>query len=63
MVLLKIGNILENNGFIINPYNLCVATKLVNGWMMTVVWHVEDLNASQNNSFEENKFDQYLSVI
>jgi hypothetical protein len=39
-------------GFEINPYNLCVANKMVNGTQMTVRWHVDDLmisHTSQDN--------------
>ena len=30
-------------GFVINPYDPCVANKMVNGKQMTVCWHVDDL--------------------
>ena len=30
-------------GFIINPYNLCFANKMVNGKKIMVVWHIDDL--------------------
>ena len=33
----KLATDLKNNGFIINIYDLCVANKLVQGKMMTVV--------------------------
>ena len=29
-----------------NPYNLCVANKMVDGTQLPVAWHVDDLNAS-----------------
>jgi hypothetical protein len=34
---------LHNIGFEINPYDPCVANKMVNGTQMTVRWHVDDL--------------------
>ena len=32
--------------FELNPYNPCVANKIVNGAQLTVVWHVDDLKVS-----------------
>ncbi len=37
---------LESNGFVLNPYDSCVANKIVNGKQMTVCWHVDDLKVS-----------------
>ena len=37
---------LKNRGFEQNPYNPCVANKIVNGNQLTVVWHVDDLKIS-----------------
>ena len=33
-------------GFKINPYDLCVANKHVDGSQLTVTWHVDDLKVS-----------------
>ena len=33
-------------GFIVNPYDRCVANKMVNGSQCTVLWHVDDLKIS-----------------
>jgi hypothetical protein len=33
-------------GFVINPYDWCVANKIVNGKQCTVLWHVDDLKIS-----------------
>jgi hypothetical protein len=30
-------------GFKVNPYDWCVAHKVVNGKQCTIVWHVDDL--------------------
>ena len=40
---------LENMGFEVNPYNPCVANKMVNGHQMTVCWHVDDLKVSHKD--------------
>jgi len=36
-------------GFEINPYDPCVANKMVNGHQMTVSWHVDDLKISHKD--------------
>jgi Reverse transcriptase (RNA-dependent DNA polymerase) len=33
---------LEEMGFILNPYDLCVANKIINGKQCTIVWYVDD---------------------
>jgi hypothetical protein len=33
-------------GYEINPYDWCVANKMVNGKQCTVLWHVDDLKIS-----------------
>ena len=43
-------------GFKINPYDLCVANKTVNGTQMTVTWHVNDLKFSHKDPAEVSKF-------
>ena len=37
---------LEKEGFEVNPYDPCVANKIVDGKQLTVTWHVDDLKAS-----------------
>ena len=37
---------IQSQGFEVNPYDPCVANKIVNGKQLTVVWHVDDLKAS-----------------
>ena len=37
-------------GFEINPYDWCVANKMVNGKQLTVLWHVDDLKISHVDS-------------
>jgi hypothetical protein len=37
-------------GFEINPYDPCVANKIVEGKQLTVVWHVDDLKVSHVSS-------------
>ena len=33
-------------GFKLNPYDPCVANKTINGKQLTLVWHVDDIEAS-----------------
>ena len=37
---------LQEWGFILNPYDSCVANKYVNGQQCTITWHVDDLKIS-----------------
>ena len=37
---------LKSIGFELNPYDLCVANKIVDGGQLIVVWHVDDLKVS-----------------
>jgi hypothetical protein len=41
---------LKSIGFKINPYDPCVANKMVQGKQLTVVWHVDDLKVSHDVS-------------
>ena len=38
---------LEGMGFVINPYDKCVAEKMINGNHCTIVWYVDDNQLSQ----------------
>jgi hypothetical protein len=42
----KLSRKLEEWGFSKNPYDPCVANKMVNGKQLTVAWHVDDLKVS-----------------
>ena len=42
----KLLALLVGWGFTINPYDWCVANKMVNGKQLTVLWHVDDLKIS-----------------
>ena len=39
----KLQQDLENLGFVVNPYDPCVANKMVDGLQMMVVWHVNNM--------------------
>ena len=42
----KLTESLKIRGFVINPYNWCIANKTINGKQCTIVWHVDDLKIS-----------------
>ncbi len=60
----KLRKELEDYGFIVNPYNPCVANKDVgDGKQLTVIWHVDDLMASCVVNFDLTKLLCYLANI
>ena len=46
----KLTEKLKSWGFIINPYDWCVANKDINGKQCTILWHVDDLKISHVES-------------
>jgi hypothetical protein len=46
--------------FVINPYDPCVANKMINGKQMTVCWHVDDLKISHMMPKVMNRMIKYL---
>ena len=42
----KLTAVLKSWGFVINPYDSCVANKQVNDRQLTVTWHIDDLKVS-----------------
>ena len=51
---------LEGIGFIVNPYNPCMANRIINGSQHTVTWHVDNLKASHKNPRINNEFLEWL---
>ena len=49
-------------GFEVNPYNPCVANKMINGSKMTVTSYVDDLKISHKESTKVTKFICSLGV-
>ena len=55
---------LEGMGLVINPYDPCVANKMVNGHKITVCWHFDNIKVSHKDenvitAFVENLVDTY----
>ena len=59
----KLRGDLENMGFEVNPYDLCVANKDINGSQMTVTWHVDDLKVSHKDPAEVTQFPRDMGKI
>jgi hypothetical protein len=57
----KLSSTLESWGFEINPYDTCVANKMINGKQCTILWHVDDLKISHVDEMEVTKIIQLLS--
>ena len=51
---------LESEGFKINPYDPCIANKMVNGKQMTIAWLVDDLKVSHKHEKAVNEFIAWL---
>jgi predicted CoA-binding protein len=54
---------LQSMGFEINPYNPCVANKMVNGSQMTIRWHIDDLMISHLKQEEIMQVVQQIKDI
>ena len=51
---------LKSIGFVLNPYDPCVANKIVDGAQLTVVWHVDDLKLSQLDAVVVTRMSVWL---
>ena len=58
----KFRSDIEAQGYEVNPCNICVANKTVNGLQHTTVWHVDDLKASHEDSNVNNEFAEWLEA-
>ena len=57
----KLTKDLEQYGFKTNPYDPCVANKMVNGHQMTVCWHVDDLKISHKDPKQVTDFLKWVT--
>ena len=58
----KLVSELKQMGFEINPYDPCVANKMVNGTQMTIRWHVDDLMMSHVSRDKIMKIVQEIKI-
>ncbi len=49
------------NGFKLNPYDPCVANKMVKGKQLTIVWHVDDVKISSVDKQAVEDFIDWLN--
>ena len=59
----RLRSYLENMGFEVNPYDQCVANKMVNGSQMTICWHVDDLKVSHKGENSVTALTMKLSKL
>ena len=52
---------LENSGFIVNPYDICLVNCRVNRKQHTVVQHVDNIKSSHVKLRVNNQFIQWLT--
>ena len=57
-----VGELIEY-GFKLNPYDPCVANMEIEGFQLTVTWHVDDLKVSHVYPFQVTRFAEYLASI
>ena len=56
----KLSSVLKSWGFEINPYDSCVANKMVKGKQLTVTWHIDDLKISH---VDQAVVDQFVNDL
>jgi hypothetical protein len=59
----KLQGDLESIGFKVNPYDPCVANRVIDGSQHTVVWHVDDLKPSHKSAQVNDNFHNWLNKI
>jgi len=52
---------LTSLGFEINPYDPCVANKMIDGKQMTICWHVDDLFIGHDDPNVVTTFLEWLA--
>src|SRR5210317_611947 len=57
----KFRNDLEDNGFIFNRYDPCMANKVVNGKQLMVIFHVDDCMSSHVDKKVNDDFLKWLN--
>ena len=56
----KFTNSLTYIGFKMNPYDLCVANKMIDGQQMTICYHVDDCKLSHRRSKFNDRMIKWL---
>ena len=59
----KFRSDIESIGFKVNPYDICVANRMVNGKQHTVTWHVDDLKSSHVDPKVNDEFHEWCKKM
>ena len=54
---------IESIGFEVNPYDICVANRTIDGKQHTVTWHVDDLKSSHMDPKVNDKFQTWCEKV
>lgn len=52
----------EKKGFKVNPYDLCVANRMVNSKQQAIAWHVDDMKISHVDLKANDEFIEWLKT-
>ena len=56
----RLTKALLSYSFELNPYDPCVASKMVNSEQLTICWHMDDLKSSHINPKVNDEFLQWI---
>jgi len=59
----KFGSDSESIGYVFNPYDPCIANKIIDGKQHTIRFHVNNIMASLVSSLVNNKFADWLNSM
>ena len=59
----KLVSKLEDMGFELNPYDPCVANRMVDGFQQTLIWRVDDLKMSHKDAAVNTQTIKTLAKI
>ena len=51
---------LKEIGFELNPYDPCVANRMIEGSQQTICWHVDDVKSSHISKKVQDEFENWL---
>jgi replication fork clamp-binding protein CrfC len=58
----KLRKDLEEISFKVNPYDPCVAHRIINGKQLTITWHVDDQKSSHEDPKVNDEFHKWLDT-
>ena len=54
---------MKTKGFVVNPYEPCVANKIIGDKQMTISWHVDDVKVSHVDAKEVDEYVKWLKTM